>query len=49
MSLAHDLKLPDTCILVHFFGETSFIWPLLIAPKMPSPRHDSCSDESQLR
>ena len=27
MSLAHGLKLPDTRMLVYFFGETSCIWP----------------------
>ena len=32
MSLAHDLKLPDMCMLVYFYGEISSIWPLLIAP-----------------
>ena len=31
MSLAHDLRLPNT----YFFGESSFIWPLLMAPTIP--------------
>ena len=34
--LVHDLKLPDTCMLVHFFRVMSFIWPLLM--KLP----DTC-------
>ena len=32
MSLVHDLKLPGTCMLVFFFGETSFIWASLDGP-----------------
>ena len=35
LSLAHALKLPDDCMLMYVFGETSFIWPFLATPMMP--------------
>ena len=31
----HDLKMPDTCMLVYFFGDISLIWPFLMAPMIP--------------
>ena len=35
MSLLHDLELPDTCMLVYFFGEIYLIWPFIMAPMIP--------------